>query len=393
MMKQWLIIGGGIQGVTLASYLRIKKQLPAEAIAIVDPHEKPLAMWKHCTNNTGMEYLRSPSIHHLHPDAFNLERFAKKKSWKKSTAFVPPYDRPTLALFNKHSDELVQDLSLLESWVTGKVSQLSKRSDGWEVKLSNGDCLSSRHVVVAIGLSEHPIWPNWAEKLKDKGASINHIFHKQSLTIEKDSNVFVVGGGISAVQTALKVSSQTNYPVHIMSRHPFRTKQFDSDPGWLGPKYMRLFMQETSTQKRRDMIASARHRGSLPGELHAAFRRSETAGNVQSVISDVASADFDGARIHLTLKNGQTWSGDKVVLATGFHATPPGLEWLKPTIREHHLRCHTCGYPIVEDDTLEWDEGLFVMGALAELSLGPVARNISGARRGAERILSTIIAT
>nr|MBA5588668.1 hypothetical protein [Anaerobacillus isosaccharinicus] len=46
-------------------------------------------------------------------------------------------------------------------------------------------------------------------------------------------------------------------------------------------------------------------------------------------------------------------------------------------------------YTISPKPSLEWEEGLYLLGALAELQLGPVARNISGARRGAERIITS----
>ncbi|XYI00028.1 hypothetical protein ACMHYB_09830 [Sorangium sp. So ce1128] len=51
------------------------------------------------------------------------------------------------------------------------------------------------------------------------------------------------------------------------------------------------------------------------------------------------------------------------------------------------LRCAACGYPIVSA-RLEWGPGLFVSGPLAELELGPTARNIAGARAAAERLLA-----
>jgi hypothetical protein len=50
------------------------------------------------------------------------------------------------------------------------------------------------------------------------------------------------------------------------------------------------------------------------------------------------------------------------------------------------LRTASCGYPIV-DAGLRWHPGLFVSGALAELALGPVARNLSGARRAGDRLV------
>jgi hypothetical protein len=37
--------------------------------------------------------------------------------------------------------------------------------------------------------------------------------------------------------------------------------------------------------------------------------------------------------------------------------------------------------------TLEWAPGLYVTGQLAELELGPTARNIGGARLAAERLV------
>ncbi|MBL8151238.1 MAG: hypothetical protein JNN15_15045, partial [Blastocatellia bacterium] len=44
------------------------------------------------------------------------------------------------------------------------------------------------------------------------------------------------------------------------------------------------------------------------------------------------------------------------------------------------------GYPIV-DRSLKWHPGIYVSGPLAELELGPTARNIIGARTAAEKLL------
>jgi hypothetical protein len=51
-------------------------------------------------------------------------------------------------------------------------------------------------------------------------------------------------------------------------------------------------------------------------------------------------------------------------------------------------RVTACGYPIV-DQGLRWHEGIYVTGALAELEIGLVARNIIGARLAGERLLVT----
>ena len=39
---------------------------------------------------------------------------------------------------------------------------------------------------------------------------------------------------------------------------------------------------------------------------------------------------------------------------------------------------------------LEWYPQFYVSGPLAELEIGPIARNISGARHAAERIVSNL---
>ncbi len=74
-----------------------------------------------------------------------------------------------------------------------------------------------------------------------------------------------------------------------------------------------------------------------------------------------------------------------MVLATGFERTRPGA-WLEPTIERLGLRQSSCGYPVV-DRALRWHPRIHVTGALAELELGPAARNIAGARMASERLL------
>jgi hypothetical protein len=79
------------------------------------------------------------------------------------------------------------------------------------------------------------------------------------------------------------------------------------------------------------------------------------------------------------------YGASAAVLCTGFDARRPGGAWLDRAVDELGLACAACGYPL-PDTRLRWRPGLFVMGPLAELELGPTARNITGARTGAERI-------
>ncbi|MHA7835884.1 MAG: hypothetical protein ACX98W_00300 [bacterium] len=51
--------------------------------------------------------------------------------------------------------------------------------------------------------------------------------------------------------------------VVLLSRHPLRMHQFDSDPGWQGPKFMAGFSRLREPDERRRRIREAQHRGSI----------------------------------------------------------------------------------------------------------------------------------
>ncbi|MGD6801273.1 hypothetical protein [Rossellomorea aquimaris] len=139
-------------------------------------------------------------------------------------------------------------------------------------------------------------------------------------------------------------------------------------------------------QERRKAIQGARHRGSITSELNAKISRLVRDGSLKIVDGEAASAVSESSGIRLNLKDGSTVNFGAVLLATGFHPAMPEQEWLKTLIRQQNLQCANCGYPIVKP-TLEWCPHLYVSGPLAELEIGPVSRNISGARKAAERIV------
>jgi pyruvate/2-oxoglutarate dehydrogenase complex dihydrolipoamide dehydrogenase (E3) component len=166
-----------------------------------------------------------------------------------------------------------------------------------------------------------------------------------------------------------------------------RKHDLDSDPGWIGPKYQAGFQQITDYGQRRTTIQQARHRGSVPPNVAVQVRRAVKAEQLRLVQAEVAAAHQDGQwQIRLLLAAGaDTLTSDRVILATGFEPQRPGGAWLGTTVTDLGLPVAPCGYPIV-NQALCWADGLYVLGPLAELEIGPVARNITGARQAAERI-------
>ena len=125
----------------------------------------------------------------------------------------------------------------------------------------------------------------------------------------------------------------------------------------------------------------------MPPDVHADLQRACAEGAIELVEdAEVASAQVSERGVSLGL-GGRRIDADRVLLATGFPGRRPGGAWLDAAVAAFGLPCAACGYPIV-DRGLRWHPHLLVTGALAELELGPVSRNLSGAQRAGERIVA-----
>lgn len=389
-MSGIVIIGGGIHGVHLAVRLIVEARIPAQQITLVDPHVSLLERWHTCTQNTGMLFLRSPGVHHLDVDPWSLHRFAGIVPGRgQPPMFTLPYDRPAVELFDAHCQWLIAQHGLNERHVQARAVALTLQPDQVRVILDRGEPLAAAQVLLAISASEQPDWPGWARSLAAAGGRVTHIF-QPGFVLQPDTmpaRVAVVGAGITGAQAALRLAAAGN-TVSLISRHTIREHQFDSDPGWIGSRYMDGFSREPSMARRRQIILAARHRGSLPPDVHHELRAAIERGSVDWHQGEIQAASVEDSGITLSLAH-RTTTVDTVLLATGFTRARPGGAFLDQLVETYHLPCAACGYPLVDGD-LRWHPRIFVTGALAELELGPTARNITGARRAGDRIIAAM---
>ena len=387
-MLDWLIIGGGIHGTYLSLFLTQRKAVPADRVRVLDPYPQPLALWHHFTANTGMSYLRSSHAHNLHFDPFSLISFTRTRAGLPLADFIEPYGRPSLTLFNTHSQLLIDRYHLDALRLVGRAIGLHRHADGWRVETDSGS-LEARNVILAFGNTELPHWPTWTKKARSAGANIHHLFDPAYSRAAPQGETVVVGGGITAAQVATMLSLESPGAVTLLMRHPARLHQFDSDLGWITHQYLDGFHQETDYARRREMIRAARHRGSMPAVGARELDQATQHGLLDLRIDEVAQVSLSGTaqakRMNLELSSGETLTADHVILATGFETSRPGGTWLDATIDEYGLPRAVDGFPIV-DQRLCWSSGLFVSGSLAELEVGPVARNFVGVKLAAERI-------
>ena len=156
MSLDWLIIGGGIHGVHIAAKLLGEAEVAPAQLRIVDPGDRLLERWRTCTATTGMTHLRSPSVHNLDLNPWSLLRYAGKRKTRKPGLFAPPYDRPHLGFFNDHCDKVIEDFDLSSKHVRARATHCTVDCDHVTVKLSTGEALMTRNVVLAIGAGEQP---------------------------------------------------------------------------------------------------------------------------------------------------------------------------------------------------------------------------------------------
>jgi hypothetical protein len=111
-------------------------------------------------------------------------------------------------------------------------------------------------------------------------------------------------------------------------------------------------------------------------------------GMIGLIDGGVRALSDDKDTLCLTLSSGQTLCADQIILATGYVQSRPGGALIDNLIGDYDLAAATCGYPIVSQ-SLEWAQGLHVSGPLAELEIGPAARNIIGARMAGQRLVGS----
>lgn len=387
-MLDWLVVGGGIHGVACAASLR-SVGVHAKRLKIIDPNPRLLAIWEKSTRSVGMTQLRSTHVHHLHPDPMSLIRFAKTRSGKELGRLRGRYGHPELALFDAHCQSVICEFDLEESLSRSKVFRLKAHKQGWLVSLADGSTCFAKRVVLALGCDRDR--PDWLTDTLRANPRIRDGLDCGELdTGSSEGPLLIVGGGMSGVQLALRFlqSEKSSRSLSLVSTAFPKRSLFDSSSGWNGPKYLRAFGQIRSLARRRIMIQEARIPGSVPPDLLSKFRNACRGGAVHFVEGTVKAVVPQADCLEVSIQQGevQTSAGySQIVVATGFSRRCPQAHLINQVARDHTLPLAPCGFPVVKRSG-EWGRGLFLSGPLAELSCGPVARNIAGARMAADKL-------
>ncbi|RIO47694.1 FAD/NAD(P)-binding protein [Staphylococcus hyicus] len=370
-MSQWIIIGGGVQATTIAIHLRTLG-LSDNHLKIIDPHEKLMAQFKNQTTRIGMEYLRSPIVHHCHPAPFDLKRFAREEDYAQP--FKGRHQRPQLDMFFDHTAYWIEKYQLEACHIRDVVIDIKREDNLWHVCLKNGKWLQAAHVILAMGTHHHPFIPETFNNVPN----VSHIHDTDIQPNYRASHV--VGSGISSGHLTLKLIHENPQKViHLWMKKDFEMFDFDADPAWLGPKKMRGFQQETNLLERIKINKQERHKGSMPRDMIMALKHYQQEGRLVIHQNPIIRCEA-----HHIITETERVEYDHILLATGFKYDVMEQPLMKRLCQMKGARC-VKEFPKTTVQ-LEWLPQLYVAGMMADIELGPFARNIMGGRQAALRI-------
>ncbi len=390
IMLDIAIIGAGPQGLTLLTHLLRRQRGRTLRWQVFDPCGTWLAQWQRQFAAQDIPHLRSPVVHHPDPNPHALREFAQDRPHE----LFDPYSRPGTQLFTDFCQAIVQHSQLADRVTATAVTHLEPLGGirrGFRLTLQAGDSILARRVVLATG-DGAPVTPDWV-KTAFGAFPPERLCHAaqvnlRSLRLEGE-RILIIGGGLTSGHLTLG-AIRRGAGVTLMTRRSLQERLFDTDPGWIGPKYLKGFWAEPDWQKRSDLIQKARGGGSMTPEIGYQLRRVQRQGNLQMTEQcQVTRLQWLAGHWEVHCTDGRQDSFDRIWYATGRHIDVTRASILA-SVQAHHPTPVINGLPVL-DPYLRWPEcELFVMGGLAALQVGPVARNLRGAQLASDRIVAAL---
>ncbi|NET71081.1 MAG: lysine N(6)-hydroxylase/L-ornithine N(5)-oxygenase family protein [Sphaerospermopsis sp. SIO1G2] len=386
------IIGAGPHALTLVTHLLQKRPSVKDKFAVFDPSGTWLNRWKQQFAALEIPHLRSPAVHHPHPNPFALRKFSESRSLE----LFPPYDLPGTQLFADFCQDTITEFKLQDKVIPLAVTSIKPLSDHlrpqFELGLSDGKTVTARRVVLATGSGKINI-PDWVNQIETVYPQ-ERLSHSHTVDLRKHHSlagqrVLIVGGGLTSGHLAVGAISR-GAKVHLIMRRQLSEKIFDAAPGWLGPKYLKGFFEQ-NWQQRWQLIQEARNGGSMTPAIATKLRKEKHLGNI--IIdenSQIIKAKWLSNNWQVESNRGNIDNFDYIWLGTGTKfdvTTEPLLTEILATYPTKILN----GLPVL-DNYLRWPGcEFFIMGGLAALQVGPTARNLSGARMACTNIVPAIV--
>jgi hypothetical protein len=375
-----VVVGAGPAGLGVA--LAADCHALGDRLEVIDPSGRWLSAWDRRFAAQAIPHLRSPAVHHPHPDPFALLAHCEPDELVTSGNTR----LPTSAGFRRFVTANIEAAALDDRVQPRALLSLSLTSEGRaRLVLDDGSERSPDHVVVATN-ARRPLLPDVLHHLREHPrVAIGEAAHLDDTPV--GGRVAILGGGLSAAHLAVG-AAERGAEVHLLTRRRLTVRRFDTHPSWLGPSKRRPFEREPDPFLRRRAIDRARGGGTIPHRMRERLQAHIDAGAiVLHERATVVSAGTLGDRLCLHLRVPLQLEVDALWTATG---------GVIDVARDDHCRVLQDRFPTtiaggLPDLTpdLRWPgTNVHLVGAVAGLQLGPTAGNLIGHRRAAQRLVA-----
>jgi thioredoxin reductase len=292
-----------------------------------------------------------------------------------------------------------------------RVQRVERVNGCFEVETDEGERIAARSVVAAGGVVEHAYVPPELATLAD-GADpgeglLSHSSEHTDLARLAGQEVAVVGGGQSALESAVLLADAGARPTVVTRRDPLRFAEKPSDfrdgplisrrpdspmgPGWSlyacarGPALFRRLPRAVRFELVARILGPAgawwlrdRFTDRFPVRTGHRLVRAEAEGN-RAVLHTV---DPDGRDVAL--------HSDHIISATGYRIGHDAFGYLGPGLRTSVAR--TKGWPQLHRGFESSVPGLFFVGFPAAGTFGPLMRFVCGTGYAAPRVATALVA-
>jgi cation diffusion facilitator CzcD-associated flavoprotein CzcO len=385
------IIGAGPHALTLVTHLLQKRQTMKDRFLVLDPSGTWMQQWQQQFAALEIPHLRSPIVHHPAPNPGALRSFAENRS----SELFPPYDLPGTQLFTDFCQTLIRQWQLQERVLPAQVQHIEpityRQRSRFQLWLADRGSIIARRVVLAIG-GGCPQTLDWVRRIPQP-YPCGRLCHSQQVDLRilrlAGERILIVGGGLTSGHLAVGALAR-GARVSLIVRRQLQEKLFDAEPGWLGPKYLKGFEAEPDCEKRWEMIQQARNGGSMTPAMMMQLRRYQRQGRLTiHEHCQITDARWQNNSWQIRCQDGEQFECDHLWLATGTKLDATAQPFLKDVLDTYPTEIIN-GLPVL-DAHLRWRGcELYLMGGLAGLQVGPVARNLSGARMASDRIVPAL---
>ena len=375
------IIGAGPYGLSIAAHLRARG---------VDFRifGNPMHTWlTHMPKGMRLKSEGFASSLYDPNSTFTLQAYCKEKGIAYSDIGLPV----PLEVFSSYGLEFQK--RFVPELKNTLVSSLKRSGKGFQVGMEDGEFISARRVVTAVGLTHYKNFPPDLAALGEEFAT--HSSRHNTVDQFKGRDVTVVGAGASALDLAALLY-QAGAHVQVVARKPvirFHDPPENLEPSWfdrlrnpitgIGPGW-KLFLCTNAPLLFRQMPQEFRFHKvrTVLGPAPCWFTKQEVVGKVPMIVDvNVTEAKVHNGRVSLQLTDSagaqKQVVTDHVIAATGYKVDLRRLTYMDSDLQAAVRSVeHT---PVLSSNFESTVPGLYFVGASAANTFGPLLRFAFGA--------------